>query len=306
LRVFGVISERRGYAGDVEHIEFLERPTLTEPPLICAFRGWNDGGEAASVAARYMIERWSARKVAVLDPEEFYDFQVSRPTVRLEEGVSRVIEWPAGEFWAASVGGKDVLVFLAAEPNVRWKTFAASVIGAATQMGSRLLVTLGAFLTDVPHSRPVPVVGSAADEETAGRLGLARSQYEGPTGIVGVLHDASNRAGLSSISIWAAVPHYLPAAPNPKAALALVLRVSGLLEIEVPTEALRGAVAAWEHGVAQLIGESDELAEYVSRLEGTADEGEPEIHLSDEPVPSGDSIAAELERFLREQGGGNG
>jgi predicted ATP-grasp superfamily ATP-dependent carboligase len=306
LRVFGVISERRRYAGDVEHIEFLERPTLTEPPLICAFRGWNDGGEAASVAARYMIERWSARKVAVLDPEEFYDFQVSRPTVRLEEGVSRVIEWPAGEFWAASVGGKDVLVFLAAEPNVRWKTFAASVIGAATQMGSRLLVTLGAFLTDVPHSRPVPVVGSAADEETAGRLGLARSQYEGPTGIVGVLHDASNRAGLSSISIWAAVPHYLPAAPNPKAALALVLRVSGLLEIEVPTEALRGAVAAWEHGVAQLIGESDELAEYVSRLEGTADEGEPEIHLSDEPVPSGDSIAAELERFLREQGGGNG
>jgi predicted ATP-grasp superfamily ATP-dependent carboligase len=306
LRVFGVISERRGYAGDVEHIEFLERPTLTEPPLICAFRGWNDGGEAASVAARYMIERWSARKVAVLDPEEFYDFQVSRPTVRLEEGVSRVIEWPAGEFWAASVGGKDVLVFVAAEPNVRWKTFAASVIEAATQMGSRLLVTLGAFLTDVPHSRPVPVVGSAADEETAGRLGLARSQYEGPTGIVGVLHDASNRAGLSSISIWAAVPHYLPAAPNPKAALALVLRVSGLLEVDVPTEALRGAVAAWEHGVAQLIGESDELAEYVSRLEGTADEGEPEIHLSDEPVPSGDSIAAELERFLREQGGGNG
>jgi predicted ATP-grasp superfamily ATP-dependent carboligase len=302
----GVISERRDYAGDVEHIEFLDRPTLTEPPLICAFRGWNDGGEAASVAARYMIERWSARKVAVLDPEEFYDFQVSRPTVRLEEGVSRVIEWPAGEFWVASVGGKDVIVFLAAEPNVRWKTFAGSIIGAATQMGSRLLVTLGAFLTDVPHSRPVPVVGSAADEETASRLGLARSQYEGPTGIVGVLHDASNRAGLPSISIWAAVPHYLPAAPNPKAALALVLRVSDLLHIEVPTEALRGAVSAWEHGVAQLIGESDELAEYVNRLEGAADEGQPEIHLSDEPVPSGDSIAAELERYLREQGGGSG
>ena len=290
----------------MEHIEFLERPALTEPPLICAFRGWNDGGEAASVAARYMVERWSARKVAVLDPEEFYDFQVSRPTVRLEEGVSRVIEWPAGEFWAASVGGKDVVVFLAAEPNVRWKTFAGSVIGAATEMGSRLLVTLGAFLTDVPHSRAVPVVGSAADEESASRLGLSRSQYEGPTGIVGVLHDASNRAGLSSISIWAAVPHYLPAAPNPKAALALVLRVSDLLKIDVPTEALRGAVAAWEQGVGQLIGESDELAEYVSRLEGAAEEDDPQIRLSDEPVPSGDSIAAELERFLREQGGGTG
>ncbi len=257
------------------------------------------------MAARYMIERWSARKVAVLDPEEFYDFQVSRPTVRLEEGVSRVIEWPAGEFWAATVGGKDVVVFVAAEPNVRWKTFAESVIGAATEMGSRLLVTLGAFLTDVPHSRPVPVVGSAADVETAGRLGLSRSQYEGPTGIVGVLHDASNRAGLPSISIWAAVPHYLPAAPNPKAALALVSRVSDLLRIAVPTEALRGAVAAWEDGVAQLVSESDELAEYLSRLEGAADEGEPEIRMSDEPVPSGEAIAEEFERFLREQGGGS-
>jgi predicted ATP-grasp superfamily ATP-dependent carboligase len=299
------VCERPDYAGDVQHVEFLERPSLSEPPVICAFRGWNDGGEAASVAARYMIERWSARKVAVLDPEEFYDFQVSRPTVRLDEGVSRVIEWPAGEFWAATVGGKDVVVFVAAEPNVRWKTFAGSVIGAATEMGSRLLVTLGAFLTDVPHSRPVPVVGSAADEETARRLGLSRSQYEGPTGIVGVLHDASNRAGLPSISIWAAVPHYLPAAPNPKAALALVRRVSDLLRIDVPTEALRGAVAAWEGGVAQLVSESDELAEYLSRLEGAADEGEPEIRMSDEPVPSGEAIAEEFERFLREQGGGS-
>jgi predicted ATP-grasp superfamily ATP-dependent carboligase len=289
----------------VAHVEFLERPSLHEPPLICAFRGWNDGGEAASVAARYMAERWSARKVAVLDPEEFYDFQVSRPTVRLDQGVSRVIEWPAGEFWAATVGGKDVLVFTAAEPNIRWKTFARSVIGAATELGSRMLVTLGAFLTDVPHSRPVPVVGSAVDEETAGRLGLSRSRYEGPTGIVGVLHDASNHAGLPSISIWAAVPHYLPAAPNPKAALALVLRVSEVLGIDVPVDPLRGAVSAWEHGVAQLVSESDELAEYVHRLEGASDDDEPEIQMADEPVPSGDAIAAELERYLREQGGGS-
>ncbi len=288
----------------MDHVEFLERLSLNRPPMICAFKGWNDGGEAASVAARYMVERWDARKVAVLDPEEFYDFQVSRPTVRLEEGVSRVIEWPAGEFWAATVGGKDVVVFLANEPNVRWKAFVQSVIGTAAEMGSHLLVTLGAFLTDVPHSRPVPVVGSAADEQTAGRLGLSRSQYEGPTGIVGVLHDASNREGLPSISIWAAVPHYLPAAPNPKAALALVGRVSEVLGIEVPTEALRGAVEAWEHGVTRLIAESDELAEYVSRLETAADETIGDIRMPDEPVPSGDSIAAELERFLREQGSG--
>jgi predicted ATP-grasp superfamily ATP-dependent carboligase len=188
---------------------------------------------------------------------------------------------------------------------VRWKAYARSIIEAAGEMGSPLLVTLGAFLTDVPHSRPVPVVGSAADQETAGRLGLVRSQYEGPTGIVGVLHDASNRAGLSSISIWAAVPHYLPAAPNPKAALALVLRVSEVLGIEVPTEALRGAASAWEEGVAQLIAESDELAEYVNRLESAADETVGEIRMSDESVPSGESIAAELERYLREQGGGS-
>jgi predicted ATP-grasp superfamily ATP-dependent carboligase len=287
----------------MDHVEFLERPSLNHPPLICAFRGWNDGGEAASVAARYMLERWDARKVAVLDPEEFYDFQVTRPTVRLEEGVSRVIEWPAGEFWVAKTGGKDVMVFLAAEPNVRWKSFTRSVIQAAMEMGSELLVTLGAFLTDVPHSRPVPVVGSAADEETAGRLGLARSQYEGPTGIVGVLHDASNRAGLPSISIWAAVPHYLPTAPNPKAALALVRRVSDVLGIDVPTEALGGAVGAWEHGVAQLLAESDELAEYVRGLESATDETVGEIRMPEESVPSGDAIAAELERFLREQGG---
>jgi predicted ATP-grasp superfamily ATP-dependent carboligase len=288
----------------VDHVEFLERPSLDRPPLICAFRGWNDGGEAASVAARYMVERWDARKVAVLDPEEFYDFQVTRPTVRLEEGVSRVIEWPAGEFWAANAGGKDVVIFLAGEPNVRWKSYTRSVIEAASEMGSELLVTLGAFLTDVPHNRPVPVVGSAADEETAARLGLARSQYEGPTGIVGVLHDASNRAGLPSISIWAAVPHYLPTAPNPKAALALVRRVSDVLGIDVPIEALVGAVGAWEHGVAQLLSESDELAEYVRRLESATDETVGDIRLPEEPVPSGEAIAAELERFLREQGGG--
>jgi predicted ATP-grasp superfamily ATP-dependent carboligase len=296
---------RPDYAGQMDHVEFLERVSLNRPPIICAFKGWNDGGEAASVAARYLVERWDARKVAVLDPEEFYDFQVTRPTVRLEGGVSRVIEWPVGEFWAANVGGKDVLLFLASEPNVRWKAFARSVIGAAVQLGSQLLVTLGAFLTDVPHARPVPVVGSAADEETARRLGMSRSQYEGPTGIVGVLHDFSIREGLPSISIWAAVPHYLPAAPNPKAALALVLRVSDVLGVEVPTEALRGAVGAWEHGVAQLIAESDELAEYVSRLESATDDTVGDIRMPDQSVPSGDAIAAELERFLREQGGGN-
>jgi predicted ATP-grasp superfamily ATP-dependent carboligase len=177
------------------------------------------------------------------------------------------------------------------------------VIGAAREVGCPLLVTFGAFLTDVPHSRPVPVVGSAADEETAARLGLGRSQYEGPTGIVGVVHDASNRAGIPSISLWAAVPHYLPAAPNPKAALALVERASSLLEVPVETGSLRQAIEAWEEGVVRLVEESDELAEYVRRLESAAEESLAEEQMDS---ASGDAIAAELERYLRDQGGDGG
>jgi predicted ATP-grasp superfamily ATP-dependent carboligase len=282
---------------EAEPVTYLEEPRLSAPPLICAFRGWNDGGEAASIAARYLIEQWDARLIATLDPEEFYDFQVARPRVRLENGVSRVIDWPRGEFAAASVGGRDVAVFTAVEPNVRWRRFTSAVVGAARDLRCPLLVTLGAFLTDLPHSRPVPVVGSAADEETAERLGLARSQYEGPTGIVGVLHDASNRAGIPSISLWAAVPHYLPTAPNPKAALALVERASSLLDIPVETGTLVQAVQAWDEGVVRLIQESEELAEYVRRLEAAAEDS-----LEDDQVPSGDALVAELERYLREQG----
>ena len=287
------------------YVSFQDHPKLDGPPLICAFKGWNDGGEAASIALRYLQERWGAKTFATLDPEEFFDFQVTRPTVRLEDGVSRVIEWPRNDFSAASVRGRDVVLFNASEPNVRWRTFTGAVLETAKEIRSSMLITLGAFLTDVPHSRPVPVVGSAVDEETADRLGLARSQYEGPTGIVGVLHDASNRAGLPSVSLWAAVPHYLPAAPNPKAALALVERVAQLLELPVITEPLTRAVRSWEQTVLGVVQESDELTEYVARLEAALDESEGRTGMSQEQVPSGESIAAELERFLREQGPGH-
>jgi predicted ATP-grasp superfamily ATP-dependent carboligase len=287
------------------YVTFQDHPNLDGPPLVCAFKGWNDGGEAASIALRYLQERWGAKTFATLDPEEFFDFQVTRPTVRLEDGVSRVIEWPKNDFAAASVRGRDVVLFNASEPNVRWRTFTGAVLDTAKEIRSSMLITLGAFLTDVPHSRPVPVVGSAVDEETADRLGLARSQYEGPTGIVGVLHDASNRAGLPSVSLWAAVPHYLPAAPNPKAALALVERVAQLLELPVITEPLTRAVRSWEQTVLGVVQESDELTEYVARLEAALDENEGRTGMSQEQVPSGESIAAELERFLREQGPGH-
>jgi predicted ATP-grasp superfamily ATP-dependent carboligase len=287
----------------VDHVEFLHRPDLDHPTFVCAFRGWNDGGEAATLAARYLVEHWNGRTFAFLDPEEFYDFQVTRPTVRLEDGVSRVIDWPRGEFSAASAGGRGVVLFTAAEPNVRWRTFCQALIATAQDLRCGLLVTLGAFLTDVPHSRPVPVVGSAADEETADRLGLSRSQYQGPTGITGVLHDTANRSGLPSVSLWAAVPHYLPSAPNPNAALALVERVSSLLGMPIETGPLARATESWTEGVGRLIAENEELTEYVGRLESAADESIGQRRLSDEAVPSGDSIAAELERFLREQEG---
>jgi proteasome assembly chaperone (PAC2) family protein len=285
-------------------VTFLERPDLDRPPLVCAFRGWNDGGEAASMALRYLQEQWNAKTFATLDPEEFYDFQVTRPTVRLEDGVSRVIEWPRSEFAAASVQGRDVVLFSAAEPNVRWRTFTGAILRAAEEIRSSMLVTMGAFLTDVPHSRPVPVVGSAVDEETADRLGLTRSQYEGPTGIVGVLHDASNRAGLPSVSLWAAVPHYLPVTPNPKAALALVERVSDLLDVPVNTESLSRAAGSWEETVLGVVQENEQLTEYVAQLEAAADESVGQMRLAEGQVPSGEAIAAELERFLREQGDG--
>jgi predicted ATP-grasp superfamily ATP-dependent carboligase len=287
----------------VDHVTFLNTPQLREPAFICAFHGWNDGGEAASLALRYLVERWEGQVFAKLDPEEFFDFQVNRPTVRLQGGVSRVIEWPVAEFAAANVNGKDVVLFSAPEPNNKWRTFARSVIDVAAGAGSRLIVTLGAFLTDVPHSRAVPVVGSAADEETAQRLGLARSQYEGPTGIVGVLHDASIHSGLPSISLWAAVPHYLPTAPNPKAALALVERASALLDLPVDTTDLSRAAAGWEGGVGRLVAESEELTQYVERLEAAADESTQGQVRLEGPI-SGEAIAAELERFLREQEGG--
>jgi predicted ATP-grasp superfamily ATP-dependent carboligase len=288
-----------------DHVTFLHRPALTRPVFICAFSGWNDGGEAASIAARYLIERWDGKVFAHLDPEEFFDFQVSRPTVRLEDGVSRTIEWPRGEFARASAGGRDVVVFTSPEPNVRWRTFAAAVLHTAREVGSELVVTLGAFLTDVPHTRPVPVVGSAFDERTVAELGLTRSQYEGPTGITGVLHDASNRLGMRSVSLWAAVPHYLPSAPNPKAALALVERTTRLLGLEVDTAELARAASGWEEGVLSLVRESEELSAYVERLEAAAEESLPEEQgtLGGEAMPSGEVLAEELERFLREQEG---
>jgi proteasome assembly chaperone (PAC2) family protein len=282
----------------VDPIAFSSRPTLVKPVLVTAFRGWNDAGEAATAAATFLKERWNAETFARIDPEEFFDFQVTRPMVRLHDGVSRVIEWPACEFHHARVSGRDIVLFVGAEPNVRWRTFATAIVDLARSLETERLITLGAFLADVSHTRPVPVVGSAATPEEAQRLNLATSRYEGPTGIVGVLHDLSIRAGLPSVSFWAAVPHYVPAGVNPKAALALVDRVASFLDLSVDLGELLPATMAWEQRVSELVAENETLAEYVARLEEAASE-EPPL-----PMVSGESLAAELERFLRERDGG--
>jgi predicted ATP-grasp superfamily ATP-dependent carboligase len=283
---------------DMAHIRLSRLPELARPHLICAFRGWNDGGEAATTAATYLRDRWSAERVGDIDPEEFFDFQVSRPTVRLEGGVTRRIDWPHNEFFHAAGEGRDVVLFIGIEPNVRWRTFSEAMVGVARGMRAETLVTLGAFLADVPHTLPTPVAGSAPDDAQAAELGITATGYEGPTGIVGVLQDAAIRSGLPAVSLWAAVPHYLPAGPNPKAALALVKKVVRLTGIPVETDTLARAAATWERQVDETIEESPELKAYVDRLEAGAEERQGTIE-----IPSGDTLAAELEQFLREQRG---
>jgi len=284
----------------VDPVRFLRRPELRRPLLIAAFRGWNDGGEAATTAAAYLRDRWGAEALAELDPEEFFDFQVTRPTVRLVDGVTRLIEWPASTFSHASLPERDVIVLLGIEPNVRWRTFTETVVNAARGLGVETAVTLGAFLADVPHTLPPPVTGSAGDAARAEELGLSTSRYEGPTGIVGVLHDAFAKAGIPTASLWAAVPHYLPGGPNPKAAQALVEKVSAFAGLAVNTEPLVRAGETWEAQITATIEENAELAAYVKQLEAAASEREGL------EIPTGEALAAELERFLREQRGEGG
>jgi proteasome assembly chaperone (PAC2) family protein len=285
----------------VDRVTWTSRSELDRPILIAAFRGWNDGGEAASTAVAYLRDRWGAEPLADIDPDGFLDFQMTRPTVRLEAGVTRRIDWPELRFSAARVDGRDVVVFLGIEPNVRWRAFVDTFLGAARDIGPTEVVTLGAFLADVPHTFPTPVTGLAVDPERSRQLGLTSSRYEGPTGIVGVVHDALTRDGFAASSLWAAVPHYLPGGPNPKAALALVQTIGAVTGLPATTDTLDRAAESWEAQVTSTIADNEELAAYVRRLEEVAGTREG---LSE--IPSGDALAAELERFLREQRGDGG
>jgi predicted ATP-grasp superfamily ATP-dependent carboligase len=285
-----------------KELRISRRPTLQRPVLIAAFRGWNDGGQGASLAGGYLAKLWQARRFADIDPEGFFDFQATRPHVSLEEGVTRRIDWPENAFYHARVEGFDYepVLLLGIEPNVRWRTFADLIVGLARDLGIELVVTLGALLADVPHTRPSPVTGSASPE-LVDQLGLTASRYEGPTGIVGVLHDACRQAEIPSASLWAAVPHYVSLNPSPKAAQALCERLGRVLGGEIDTAELANAAEAYTEQVSEAVSSDEETAAYVAELEKRADELAPEGEL-----PSGDMLAAELTRFLREREQGNG
>jgi len=285
----------------MEYVHWKNRPTLRRPVLVAAFEGWNDAADAASSATRYLRDRWSARPFATIDPEEFYDFSATRPQVRLTRGGSRQIVWPAAELSAAALPGtsRDVVVLLGHEPQLKWRTFTEQVVGVANDLGVELIVILGALLADVAHTRPVRVTGTAADPELVTRLGLGRSTYEGPTGIVGVLHEAFATASLPSASLWAAVPHYVASTPSPKASLALVERAAGLLSTSVVTADLQVAALDYERQVSEVVADDDDVSAYVRRLEASADEDD----VADMETVTGDALADELEQFLREQPG---
>jgi len=276
-------------------IEFSgEIPQLRRPVMVTAFEGWNDAADSATDAIEALELAWSAQPLGEIDPEDYYDFQVNRPTVALVDGVSRRVTWPTTRITLAESAPerRDVVLVRGLEPNMRWRSFCAEIIEAANRLGIDEVVNLGALLSDSPHSRPVPVSGTAADGETARRLGLEQSSYEGPTGIVGVFNDACIRAGLPAISLWAAVPHYVAQPPCPKATLALLRNLEDVLEIAIPYGDLAEMAVAWERGVDQLAEEDSEVAEYVRTLERQKDE-------ADLPEASGEAIAREFERYLR-------
>ncbi len=278
------------------HVRWTARPALREPVVIAAFEGWNDAGDAATTAARYLVDRWDISLVGGIDPEEFYDFTATRPQVQLDENGVREIVWPSTEIFAGTIpgGDEDVVVIIGAEPQLRWRTYCGELAEVATGQHARLCLTLGALLAEVPHTRPTSIVGTAFAADVISGIDLRPSNYEGPTGIVGVLQDAWRTAGLRSASLWATVPSYVPGAPSPKAAMALIERTATMLQTWVPTTDLEIASAAYERQVSELVDADEETSTYVTSLEERHDD-EPGV------IPSAESIAEEVERFLREQ-----
>jgi proteasome assembly chaperone (PAC2) family protein len=273
---------------------------LRAPALVCGFKGWNDAGDAASSAVTFVGEALGAREFASIDPEDFYDFQATRPRIKLTDAQARVIEWPEVKLYEVRIprAPRDLILLTGHEPSFKWRTFTGLIVELAEAIGVQLVVTLGALLADVPHTRPVSVTGFATDPSLVSRLSLSRSSYEGPTGIVGVLHDACRVAGLPSASLWAAVPHYIAASPNPKASLALIRKLEGLVGVVVDAGELEAASADYDRQVNAAVQHDPDIQAFVEKLEANAGEDDTSAF----ELPSGDSIERDLQRFLRQRG----
>ena len=284
-------------------MEIHQIPALRSPVMVIAFSGWNDAGEAATGAASHLLGSWVDSKndvvpelIAEVDVEEFYDFQVNRPTVCIDESSIRSLTWPGTQVFGLRTPelDHDFVVIRGVEPSMKWKTFAANILDLADDLEVDMVITLGSMLADTPHTRPIAVSGSGAHPEIAQRLGVEISKYEGPTGILGVIQDACVRRGIDAVSMWAAIPHYASGSPSPKATLALINALEDFLEISLPQGDLHNQSHDWEVEVSEMAKEDSDVAEYVKALEESKDAAElPEV--------SGESIARELERFLRRQ-----
>jgi proteasome assembly chaperone (PAC2) family protein len=295
------MTDREPENPEIEGAENTELPRLVDPVMVAAFEGWNDAGEAASAAVEHLELTWDATALGSIDPEDYYDFQVTRPHVRLAGGVTRRIEWQTTRLSVAEVPGtgRHVVLVNGIEPNLRWKSFSRELLGWIERLGVTKVITLGALLTDIPHTRPTAISGVSYDRTSAGRLRVEPSTYEGPTGIVGVLQNACVEAGVPAVSFWASVPHYVSQARVPKAAVALLQVLEEQLDVEVPLGALPEQAEEWERTVSEMAEADDEVREYVRQLEEQA-EAEADVL----PEADGDAIAADFERYLRRRGSG--
>jgi proteasome assembly chaperone (PAC2) family protein len=276
---------------------------LRAPAMVCSFEGWNDAGDAASTATAFLGQALDAERFAQVDTEEFYDFQANRPHVQIDETQARVISWPSVEIFEARVprAPRDLVIVQGAEPSMRWRSFSALIVDLAEALDVQLVVTLGGLLADVPHSQPVAMTGFASDPAMIERLGLKSSRYEGPTGIVGVLHATCAEAGLPSASVWASVPHYVAAAASPKAALALLRKLELMVSVSVDVSELEQAADEYERQVGLAVQSDPDIQAFVERLERRAAESE-EARIGPQDLPSGDLLAREFQRFLRQRG----
>jgi proteasome assembly chaperone (PAC2) family protein len=288
----------------MDPVIWSDKPALRNPVFVASFKGWNDAAESATAARGFLIESFDAEQVGRIDPEEFFDFSAVRPTIRLQEGLTRVIEWPEWTIHAAEVHGseRDLVMLQGVEPSLKWRTFCDAVLGVANTLGARTVITLGALLADVPHTRPTNVTGISADAALVARLGLQTTSYEGPTGIVGVLHAACRDKDLQSASLWASVPHYVAAAPNPKAALALIRGFEGVSGVVVEAGALEEAAEEYERTVSAAVASDPEVKAFVERLEQAMDEADEDAPPSADQIPSAESIARDFQNFRRQKG----